>query len=131
MQQFYFTFSLSPRSKIIVFYQNDVVYKQQFTCQFQYRKMKIFTILLFATFEARNIPAFDENHRDDNLRLKLLAYQNATSIANENVERLWKERTRSSSNGFLGAVYHLNTPYSISRAAHVQNHRNLKVSFLA
>ena len=76
--------------------------------------MKFLTILLFATFEARNIPAFDGNHIDDNLRLKLLAYQNATSISNENVERLWNQRTRSSSNGFLCAVYHLNTPYSTS-----------------
>ena len=42
--------------------------------------MKILVLLIFATSRARSIPAIDVNHQENNLRLKLLAYQNATSI---------------------------------------------------
>ena len=42
--------------------------------------MKFLVIFLLATLRARSIPIIDENHLEDKLRLKLLAYQNATSI---------------------------------------------------
>ena len=40
--------------------------------------MKIFAIFLFACLEARSI--IENQYEVDNLRLKLLTYQNATSI---------------------------------------------------
>ena len=42
--------------------------------------MKFLVILFFATLRGKNIPELDSNLDEENLRLKLLAYQNATSI---------------------------------------------------
>ena len=42
--------------------------------------MKFLVTFLLAISRARSISTIDENHLEDNLRLKLLAYQNASFI---------------------------------------------------
>ena len=42
--------------------------------------MKYLAFLFIVTLRGKNIPELDNNLNEENLRFKLLAYQNATSI---------------------------------------------------
>ena len=59
---------------------NRVHINRNFTRHFKNLKMKFLVILFFATLRGKNIPELDSNLDEENFRLKLLAYQNATSI---------------------------------------------------
>ena len=48
-----------------------------------YLKMKFLAFLFVATLRGKNIPDLDNNLDEETLRLKLLAYQNATSISRD------------------------------------------------
>ena len=45
--------------------------------------MKFLAFLFVATLRGKNIPELDNNLDEENLRLKLLAYQNAASISRD------------------------------------------------
>ena len=45
--------------------------------------MKFLAFLFVTTLRGKNVPEHDHNLDEENLRLKLLAYQNATSISRD------------------------------------------------